>query len=66
MATTVLGVAIRIARALERLADAAERLTLEPAPPPDPTPMCPHDRTLALGLTTGWICQDCGHQELPS
>lgn len=59
----------RIATALERIAELMELLTVEPQPMPEATEMpCPHpiELRLALGATSGWICQACQYTERPS
>lgn len=61
--------ALRIAVALERIADRLDLVILEPAPsqepPTDPTCRHPKDQRLALGQTNGWICQVCQFQQPP-
>ena len=60
--------ALRIAHALERIADRLELLTVETVPAQPETPSClhPSEERLDLGMTTGWVCQVCGHTESPT
>ena len=60
--------ALRIALALERIADRLDTLTLETETAPVEATPCLHPEAsrMALGLTDGWICQDCQHQVRPS
>ena len=59
---------VQIAMELTRIRELLQEMTT-PDPDPDPDlPICSHplDQRLALGMTTGWQCQGCGHQEAPS
>ena len=57
--------ALRLAFALERIADRLELLTLESEPQTPESPVCPHPESyrLALGQTNGWMCSLCQHTE---
>ena len=58
--------ALRIAFALERIADRLELLTLETEPTATEQPECLHAQRIQLGQTNGWKCLLCEHTENPS
>ena len=60
--------ALRLAFALERIADRLDLLTMESEPQTPEPVICQHPESyrLTLGQTDGWTCSLCQHMESPA